>query len=466
MECLLGLVFGMLVLGGGCRSLSVSEAPPRSTPLQPLWSDASLREHLQFFNGSDVEGRATGTSGYATAAAYVAARMAEFGLQPALGRNARVLYPTPINEIRAATISAIGADTLLFYPGVDYLPDGRSDSGHVEIRSLLIDPVEATEAASALPASTVLLPAEKASTAYLQGLREAGAQVALVVGALAPRPAVVPVRGLIVVQILPETALGLMRAPRATLDAQWRGTERVVWRLPRGVRLRVEARALPQAGALNVLGYTPGKHPVRARELVMVCADLDAIGTFAGVPTLDIDHLGVGAAALLEVARQYAFFAQFESLPERSLLFAVFSGARQGHAGLRAYLHHPLWALGRTRAVIYVGLDPTEEPAVRDVLDAYGLPLYAVAPPSDTLGARGAVLLPGRRPPRRRTLRPAGEEDFRSVPPRLSVLIDAGIVSARRMAEAVHSLLLQEATTGTPLVPVNADTLRIPQAKQ
>lgn len=464
------LVLGILVLAGGglgagCQSLTVvPEAPPRSTPQRPLWNDASLREHLDFFNGSDVEGRATGTAGYATAAAYVAARMGEFGLQPALAGNAQVIYPTPINEVRGAAFLAVGleSDTLQFYNGVDYLPDGRSDSGQVEIGALVIDPVGATEGVRTLPGSAVLVPAQKASTEYLQTLREAGAQVALLMGPLTPRPATLPIRSLIVVQILPETAMGLMRITRANLSAQLGRDERLVWRLPRAVRLRVEGLALPQAGGLNVLGYTPGKHPALAEELVIVCADLDAVGTFAGVPTLDTAHLGVGATALLEVAEHYAFFARFESLPERSVLFAVFSGGRQGHAGLRAYLRHPLWALDHTRAVIYVGLDPSEEPAVRSLLDVYDLPLRLVATPPDTLGARGVVLLPERRPPRRRTLRPSDEEAFRSDPPRLSDLIDVGVVSARQMAEALHALLLREAATGASLVPVDADTLRVP----
>ncbi len=460
-----GLVLGVLALGGGCRSISVLEEPPRSTPQRPLWSDELLQEHLQFFNGSDVAGRATGTLGYATAAAYVAARMAEFGLQPALVQEARVVYPTPLNEIRAATFLAVGADTMVFYPGVDYLPDGRSDSGQVEIRTLVVGPMEGVNAARPLPAPAVLLPVEKASTNFLRGLRDAGAQVALLVGALTPRPAAVPVRGLIVVQILPETAMGLMGTTRANLNAQLSRRERIVWRMSRAVHLHVVTLALPHAGALNVFGYTPGKHPVRANELVIVCADLDAVGTFAGVPTLDTAHLGVGAAALLEVARQYAFFARFESLPERSILFAVFSGAWQGHAGLRAYLHHPLWALDHTRAVVYVGLDPTDEPAVRSLLASYDLPLHVVASPRDTLGAPGVVLLPERRPPRRRTVRPLGEEDFRSDPPRLSDLIDAGVGHARQMAEAVHVLLLREAVTGASFVPVNADTLRVPVSK-
>ncbi len=456
----------------GCQSLSVIEAPPRSTPERPLWSDETLREHLRFFNGPDVEGRATGTSGYATAASYVADHMADFALQPALAGNAQVVYLTPINEVRAAHLTLVDVeadtDTLLFYPGVDFLPDGRSDSGRVEIRTLVIGPSSSAEAVAAFqPTGTaMLLPARVATTDSLEALRNAGAQAVLVVGTLSPRPALRPVHGLMVVQILPETAMRLMRTSRFNLATQLGRSTPATWRLPRALRLRVETQALPVAGALNVLSYAPGKHPARARELVIVCTDLDAVGTFAGVPTLDTAHLGVSTAALLEVARQYASFARFGTVPERTLLFVVFSGARLGYAGLRAYLRYPLWALDKTRAVVYIGLDPAEELDVRALLAAYDLPLYAVAPPPDTLAAAGVVLLPERRPPRRRTLRPRSEEAFRGDPPRLSDLIDAGVVSARIIAEATHILLLREAVTGPSLVPVAVDSLRIPDANE
>ena len=253
----------LLLLGGvqamGCQSLSVTEAPPRSTPERPLWSDEALREHLRFFNGPDVEGRATGTSGYASAASYVAARMAEFALQPALAGNAQVVYPTPINEVRAATLTLadVDPDTLLFYLGVDFLPDGRSDSGRVEIHTLLIGSSSPAEAIAAFqrPGRALLLPARVATTDSLVALRNAGARVVLVVGTLSPRLALRPVHGLMVVQILPETALRLMCTSRANLAAQLgRGTH-VARRLPRPVRLRVETQALPVTGALNVLSY-------------------------------------------------------------------------------------------------------------------------------------------------------------------------------------------------------------------
>ncbi len=464
MRLLLPVTVGLLCLipslAGGCRALSAPEEAPRSTPARPLWSEEGLREHLQFFNGPDVAGRATGTAGYATAATYVAARMAEFGLQPALEGEFRLLYYTPLNDVRAASLVSAGLDTLAFYPGVDFLPDGRSDSGRVQIPNLVLDPGGA--APRVLPGRSVLLPAARASTAYLQALRAAGARVVFSVGALDPRPAAAPIKGLLVVQLAPWTAARLMEA--TPTDNLFDMDSLALRRLPRPVRLRVETRALPLAGAVNVVGYVPGRHPAQARELVIVCVDLDAVGTFAGVPTLEPAYLGDGAAALLEAARQYAFFAQYTSVPERSLLFAVFSGARQGNAGLRAYLRRPLWPLRQTRAVVYVGLDPSDEPAVRDLLAAHGLPLYAVAPPADTLRVPRTVLLPERRPPRGRTLRSPGQEDARAAPPRLPDLIEAGALRARRMAEAVHALLLREAMPQALVPPNRPDTLRIPVA--
>ncbi len=456
--CCLGLI---PAFGSGCGALAVPEEPPRSTPAHPLWSADEVREHLRFFNGPDVNGRATGSAGYATAAAYVAARMAEFGLQPVLRSEFRMTYHTPLNEIGAATLGTAGPDTLAFYPGVDFLPDGRSDSGRVQLPNAVIDPPDFAEAGAmdALPARAVLLPAERATTAYLQRLRAAGARAVFAVGALEPRPAAAPVEGLLVAQLAPHAATLLMQGAPAddTLPGQ-AGPARRPFRRP--VRLRVEGRAHPLAGALNVMGYVPGKHPALSRELILVCADLDAVGPFAGVPTLEPAYLGAGAAALLETARQYAFFAQYTQVPERTLLFAVFSGARQGYAGLRDYLRAPLWTLDHTRAVVYVGLDPPDEPAVRALLDAYGLPLHVVSQPAEALPR--TVLLPERRPPRQPTLRPPDPADPRAAPPRLADLIEGGVTDALRMAEDLHRLLLREAAGQAPLPPADAERLRRP----
>ncbi|MEX0748091.1 MAG: hypothetical protein WD275_08840, partial [Rhodothermales bacterium] len=92
------VVFGaFLAVSGGCAAFAVPEEPPTPTPELPVWSVSETDDHLEFLNDPSTGGRATGTQGYARAAAYVAARLHDFRLQPALD-DFRVVYGTSINH--------------------------------------------------------------------------------------------------------------------------------------------------------------------------------------------------------------------------------------------------------------------------------------------------------------------------------------------------------------------------------
>lgn len=183
--------------------------------------------------------------------------------------------------------------------------------------------------------------------------------------------------------------------------------------------------------AIGVLGYVPGKHPERMTELVLVFARLDGMGTSAvpsGFPDL-------GVATVLEVARQYSAFAQGFQVPERTVLFALFSGGPTGGLGLHAYLARPAWPLDKTRSVIYVGLSETHVGAVEAALEPHGIPLIALPVPlARTAPGGGPLLTP---------LRQAVQD----------VVV---------MAERLNLLLLREALTSAPFAPVSPDTLRVP----
>lgn len=447
----------LVLCWGGCAALTVPEEPPRPTPLDPVWSPGELRDHLRFLNSSETDGRATGTQGYARAAAYVAARMQEFRLQPAVGGDFRVIYGAPINYPLAAALYATGADSLFLRPGLDFLPDGRSDAGRVQVNTWVAW-ADTTRPLPAWPepdaAVGVLLPARLATEAALRKLRARGARLALIVGDLRPHLAVAPVEGLAAAQVTPEAAALLLREAPARLSA-WLAAGGPARHTDRDVHLRVETDYQRHLGAINILGYVAGKHPVHARELVLVCADLDAMGNFAGVRTLDFAHFGLGTAALLEVARNAGAVSRVWSVPDRSLLFAVWSGGRIGHAGLRAFLETPTWALDQVRAVIYVGLDPAEQPAVEALLAGYGLPLYALPPPAEPLYRPATVLLPA----------PAGRRDPRPrpavAPPDLSAILDRAVLDARALADTTYALAMREATSLAP-PPAFLDTLQVP----
>ncbi len=111
-----------------------------------------------------------------------------------------------------------------------------------------------------------------------------------------------------------------------------------------------------QVEAKNVVGVLPGKGPL-ADEVVVVGAHYDHLG-FGGhgslVPQKHEVHNGAddnasGVAVLIEVARQLA--AQPEKL-RRSVMFVAFTGEERGLLGSAHYVHHPLFPLEKTVAML------------------------------------------------------------------------------------------------------------------
>lgn len=448
---------GLVGAGWGCASVAAPEETPIPNPAQPTWAASALLEHLRFFNQGEVNNRGTGTVGYATAAAYVAARMEEFRLQPVLGSSFRVVYQTSLNYPLGAFLSlATPADTAAFWAGIDFLPDGRSDSGRVAAERVTLDPTGRPDTAPAVP--VVMVDAANATTPYLTALARRGGQAALLVGRLAPRQATTPVEGLVVVRILPETAARILDVSTGRLDGLLKGAQPQPRSLQHTLQLHVVADHQPMAGALNLIGFQPGKHPRLASDLVIVCADLDAIGAIGGVGVFDSQHLGTGAAAVLEVARLYSTFARYWPLPERSILFAIWSGAQIGQAGLKAYLRHPPWMLERTRGVIYAGLAPEDEPVVRDLLAAHGLPLYVVSDPMHAEESPVVFVPPDDVPRRARTAATRSGADAAN----RTQLLQRAVPAAQTMADSINVLLLREAISPDGVMPMREQQLRVP----
>lgn len=88
----------------------------------------------------------------------------------------------------------------------------------------------------------------------------------------------------------------------------------------------------------HVAGYLAGRHPALVSELVVVAADLQ----------------GPAGAAVLEVARLYADASRVAIVPERSLLFALWTPPVTTVEGAMAYLDAPTWSRGSIRAIVLV----------------------------------------------------------------------------------------------------------------
>lgn len=332
----------MLLFVGGCGAFSVPVEPQMSTPLRPLWSTSDIRGHLEFLNGSAVRGRADGTVGYGVAAQYVARLLGEYGLQPVQGRDFRVLHPVSRNVITGARLRVTGIDSISFVAGLDFLPDPKSSSIRGLYGEVARTPKDAAQGAA------VVLSAE-AGMAEIVEAREAGAT--LIIVERSPRPAYAP---------RPVVGVGIVQASSSTVSRILAGAvpssavpERL--RLRRAIRAEIFADFDPLASGVSVVGYLPGKHPTLARDAVLVCTHLDAVGSFAGVEFADFDNFGVEVSALLEVARQFAVFSNVTRIPERTLIVGILSGGTMRSDGLSALLSQPVWDNARIHSMYYVG---------------------------------------------------------------------------------------------------------------
>ena len=110
--------------------------------------------------------------------------------------------------------------------------------------------------------------------------------------------------------------------------------------------------------AENVIGILPGSDPALKSENIVVGAHYDHLG-FGYYGTRDsstegqihhgADDNASGTAVLLQVARK---LAQSNPRPDRTIVFAAFSGEEVGLLGSRYYVEHPPFPLSTTRAML------------------------------------------------------------------------------------------------------------------
>ena len=339
-------VFLAVGLSAGCGALSVPDARPVSSPLLPAWNSNHIRQHLSFLHGGSVRGRVDGTLGYGVATSYVSERLNEYRLQPPTVGDFRILFTTPRNVVHASRVRIGDADSVSLRPGMDFLPDGRSANLSAAISGLGI---VASEEPWTGPAVPLLLQGEQ-ETRRLETLRDAGISVVLIEkDDLAPRPASRNVTGLGVLDITRDAADRILAGAQSVTGRPG------VLRLRRPLKVEVAAEFDPTASGINVIGYVPGKHPVLAREAVVVCTHLDAVGSFGGVDFIDLGNYGVEVAAILDLARQYASFSRLTRIPERTLIVAFLGGGTIDSGGFRAFLRQPVWDMDFVSAIVYAG---------------------------------------------------------------------------------------------------------------
>jgi hypothetical protein len=383
--------------------------------MAPAWSESEIRSNLQFLHTDEVRGRADASIGYSIAAAYVAERLREYRLQPALESGFRVLHHSARNVVSGARIRYASGDTLDFIPGLDFLPDGRSAPYDGSIEAFWMNDVDG---ASSEP-NSVLLWAGPLRPSTEASILSSSIRVLLRQGSLSPRPSARQWENLTTVDITSRAARRLLAETRRE---EGRPTRR---HLDRPLGMTVASSWSASAAGINVIGFVPGKDPEHASESVVLCTHLDAVGLFSGVPVLDTRNFGTEVAAVLEAARQLSRFSRYSGIPERSLIVAFVSGGTVDSSGLTSLLRSPLWAEDMIRRVVYVGKPGSGIPSefadrleVLSVPDRLALPDTLVLNPDLTDASRIRL----------RTTEPADAGDY----------MDMAVVAARELAERIY----------------------------
>ena len=299
----------------------------------PAINEASVRSHLEFLASDAMNGRGSGTRDEWIAASYLAAQMRKWGLEP-LGDNGGFVKAVNLEsfDVAAPPVLTVG-DTRLahgkemiatavtapqisgrlqkYTPGADVGPQA----------AVLMPELDQALAAATSRAAVTLV---KASPANLKNWTQ-----------IASRPVSFPVR----IVDMPATS----RPARVLVHPD---TYAQLERMADGttVTLDVQVKAAARSQTWNAMGRLTGRDPVLSKEVILLTAHLDHLGSRSSGATAGEDTIYNGAdddasgcVAVLELMEALATGTR----PKRTLMFTWFGSEESGGYGARFFIDRP-----------------------------------------------------------------------------------------------------------------------------
>ena len=335
------------------------------TALARMFDEEQALEHLTYLASDELGGRQPGTPDSRAASDYIAARFAEYGLEPAgpdgiyfqtftvpYGRitSPPVLTITPPRgetlthsyayrtDYRALTGGYLGAGegegpVVWLNECLHDAYAGRDLVGKIALCRYTRNPEVYRQAIEHRVGGLLLLDREREDTQFRRGGYRQTAWV----------PQTIPA------YLISETvAQDLLVGTDYTLDdlsLRFTATP-----LSTTVRIAVTIEEQDKVEARNVLALLPGSDPEYSDEIVVIGAHYDHLGREPdGAIINGANDNASGVVTILEIARLWQ--AQ-DFRPARSVLFAAWDGEEQGLLGSRYYVENPTYPLTRTVAML------------------------------------------------------------------------------------------------------------------
>ena len=322
--------------------------------------------HIETLAGPEFAGRQPGTPGGQAAAEYIAARFAEYGLQPAGDDGTYFQNLTvPFGQWTSVpTLEVIAPDgTVISYTyRVDFRPlwGGYAGGGEAEGEVVWLnrcrredfqgqDVVDKVALCRAYPGQEIYRQAIEHQVGGLLLIADDASRLAM---SRSFRELSWVAETFPAFEVSPTVAEALLTGSDYTLD------DLTIQYLsfPLATRARMSASLVEEADApaRNVLGVLPGRDPAARDEVVILGGHYDHLGQapdgaiFAGA-----NDNASGVSVLLEVARLWQAQGY---VPQRTVLFAAWDAEEQGLLGSQYYLEHPRYPLTSTVAMLQLDM--------------------------------------------------------------------------------------------------------------
>lgn len=150
--------------------------------------------------------------------------------------------------------------------------------------------------------------------------------------------------------------------------------------LDKKVKLELKANIFEEVESKNIFGVLHGSDPELSKEVIIIGAHYDHLGTGAdGRIYYGASDNAAGAAVVFDVAN---YFSGLKEKPKRTIVFALWTGEEQGLHGSYHYVYKsPILPLEQTKLMIQVDyLDDQEGPFLSNVNDKEIIQKFAGTP--------------------------------------------------------------------------------------
>jgi aminopeptidase YwaD len=310
-------------------------------------SEASIRGHVSYLAGETLRGRGSATPDEAAAAAYVAAAMRGYGLQPAPGMNGYT-QPIEIVSLRLQSPAVVRVNGTPVAAPILFASSGQPIRG----KAVFFDGTDPAQA----PAADVLV----ATNSGVNGLRFAG-------GVDPSKTRLVIVRATDDVRAyydrigatprLPRYMKGQPPRPRATVLAlEPAAFDALVAQPGAEVSLELPGLVEQQQVTTNALGYLPGTDP--SAGVLLISAHLDHLGVRPdGKVMYGANDDASGTTAVLELAKVLA-----NKRHRRGILFVAYGSEEAGGFGARRFAESPPFPLDHVVANLEIEMIGAQDP--------------------------------------------------------------------------------------------------------